>query len=211
MKNTIAPLLILLIFLSISCTKNKTTKNIQYYTIDFPISPINSLDNNPPLTNATYSILTVQMDSAFDTKQIVLKDLDKNLIYFSDHLWREAPAKLVDSLLSLYIKNQNIFRNKTSLKEKSKADYLISSHIYQLLIAKTIDDLEALLYFKMELIENKTDKVEVSSTLYSREILVRKDLHLFSELISQMFKREFDSFSVRVISYFQKQATKESS
>jgi ABC-type uncharacterized transport system auxiliary subunit len=209
MKNTFVLLLSALIFLSLSCSK-KNSKVIHLYSIDFPIA-VNSANSNPPLTNFSYSILPVEVDSAFDTRQLVMKDLDKSIFYFSEHLWSKHPAKTVDSLLSRYIKSQNIFKNEIPLSEKPKADYVIRSNIYQILIIKTVDDLEVLLYFNLELIENKSNHAEISSTIYSREILEEKDLNLFADLVSQIFRREFDSFSSRIISYFQKQASKESS
>lgn len=199
-------LFLVMTFFLIACASKQTVSDIHYYDIDIPVPPANY---EQPLTTASYRVLPLQIDPAYETQQIAIRDIDRRIRYFSRHLWRERPAVMLDSLLQRYFESRNLLVWADSPNWKEEADYFIRPHIYQLLIIKTEENLEAHLFFELELIENLTDKVVVSSALYSSEKMESGDLNLFAGLISRMLTREFESFSGRVRSYFQKQTTAE--
>ncbi len=198
-KQIIYPI-ILIVAISCGCSNPNKIIN-KYYLLEKPDTLQFSAFTNNPYLDGYCEISPVHIYPAFSTQNIANRSNNREIVYYSYHFWAHRPDESFTLLIEDYYSHSAVFKGVSTRYWRLNPHYRLSTIIYQLELVEQGNSTSAhiSLEFRLSRISDKTSLIIHRAD--KSQILEIKDLNLFAATVGELFYKELNTFSEKIMNY----------
>ncbi len=194
-------LTLIIIVLSVVLSGCRTGRSVatMYYILEHPGQFRTNIDQDPAPVKKSCSIKTIEVNPAFSTNQIAIRENTHELRYFSFNQWATRPEQSLTTMLIGFMNNNNIFQTLYSPGPYQEPDYFIETTVNNLQVIDDGNSYSAHLNIEFRLKDHNTQQMVLNHMADRKTMLDKQNLNLFASAISQMFIDELTAFTNKIL------------
>ncbi len=166
-----------------------------FYLIEYPTNNATLTDDSTQTLPITIEIEAVNVNPAFSSYQIAIREKTHRIRYFSFYFFASRPEQSLNRFLLSFYEQNKYFQNIDNRFWKVTPDYNLTVTIHHLEVVKDAKSYIAHLVVEFLLKNTKTEEIALIYKEAKTQPLSKRDLNLFAQAISKMFFDEVRVFS----------------
>jgi ABC-type uncharacterized transport system auxiliary subunit len=178
-----------------SCRSSKPVAT-RFYLIEFSQAEMHTADTLLPLPYSL-EIIDVDVNPAFSSNQIAIREEAHEINYFVNHQWASRPQHSLERFVMSYFNNNNIFEHTEKRFWNIQPDFRLFISVYNLEVVRDRKDYLAHLHVEFRL-ESAKGEIILKHVSDTSRLLEKRNLNLFANAINHMFFEQLNFFSKKV-------------
>ncbi len=191
----ILPIALAALLLLGACRSSKPVA-ARFYMLEYPAKQEMASDTLLPLPYSV-EIMDIDLNPAFSTHQIALREDAHEVKYFVNHQWASRPQKSLERFVVNYFNDHGLFENVQRSFWNVQPDFRLYITIYNLEVVRDRKDFSAHLHLEMWL-ESAQGEVIHRHLADQTRMLEKRSLNLFAQAINNMFYEELNYFATKL-------------
>lgn len=175
-----------------SCRSSKPTAP-RFYMIEYSTADMHTSDTILPLPNSL-EIMDVDVNPAFSSNQIAIREEAHEINYFVNHQWASRPQHSLERFIMNYFNYNSIFEHTEKRFWNIQPDFKLFVSVYNLEVVREGKDYLAHLHVEFRL-ESANGEIIQKHVSDKTRLLEKRNLNLFAKAINHMFYEELNYFA----------------
>jgi len=194
MKNIFLIVALIALALFSGCRSNKAVAP-RFYLIEYPAGE--QLADTLVSLPFTLEVVDIEVNAAFATNQIALRENEHEVKYFVNHMWATRPQQSLENLTLTYFNRNPIFAHTQNRFWNIQPDYRLFITIYNLEAVRDGKDFSARLHMEIRL-ESKKGEIIERNVADNIRLLPKRNLNHFTRAINNIYYEELNYFAKKI-------------
>jgi ABC-type uncharacterized transport system auxiliary subunit len=193
--------LILLIYTALLITGclTRAPEATRYYLLDYPSDTEIDLPGNGPFNDKSCTITSVDVNPAYSSHQIAIREHSHEIKYFALNIWAVRPEQSLTNMMTEFFKNHKVFESVHLSTLNTETDFTLGATVYNLEVVQESRDYYARLNVEYQLKDHQSNQIVYDHRADKRVLLDDRNLNLFAAAISEIYVEELAKFVNTII------------